>query len=219
MPLSFSHTYTLFSTATALDAGVLQHQSSLEPKSIGGKNPWHEWEKALKHRRFKELTRESLESTSSGWALLEAPMRSTATLDRTALEYGQLIGLTFREDTLSIPSAILKHQAELKIEELKEHKDHITRADKKMCRDAALIELKARTLPRQRFTRLLWDPTRDRLRVFTRSETTLDKVTQLFTQTFQIPCRRVTFSFLAHAGAGSTKLQAQLKGPLKVYPQ
>lgn len=167
------------------------------------KNPGTTYERSLQSRRFLPLSPAAEPLESAGWAPLEAPFDDELALTRDLFLFGDLIGVTYREDRYAIPRAILKREARRRVEKIvrEEGKDprEMGRAFLKAVEAAALAELKAKTLPRSRLCDVLWDVPRGEVRVFGRGTLATERVASLLERTFQVKVELGSYAARAFA--------------------
>lgn len=178
-------------------------------------NPGSTYEKSMQSRRFLPLSPTAETMDSAGWVPLEAPFDDELKITRDLFLFGDLIGITYREDKYAIPRALLQRETKKKIDRIiKEEKkdpDEIGRAFVKAVEATVLVELKAQTIPRTKLVDVVWDIPRKEVRVFGRGTIVTERLASLFERTFQVRVELASYAARAFSLDIGSRNQAVLE--------
>lgn len=162
------------------------------------------FEKALAIRRFVPLHPEGRDLESSGWVSIQNPYLDDERLLNNQFLLGDLVILGFREDKISYPKAMLKDLVTRRLKELPEkNREHL---------EAAVIsELRGRILPQSKVVEVLWDLSKQQVRLFARGQGICERFQKLFEQTFQLKLKAMTYPEMALSAQLSLRDKALLE--------
>lgn len=152
------------------------------------------FEQAIEARRFTPLTDKSEEMESSGWVPLEDPFDDELPITRERFIFGDLIALSYREDKFALPRPIVKRRVRLKLEELAAQGEKVAKGKKKAVELAVIAELKKKVLPRAKAIDLVWDTTRQELRIFGKGLMATERAVAHFERTFAVGVNHATWA-------------------------
>jgi DNA recombination-dependent growth factor C len=177
------------------------------------KNAGTVYEKALESRRFLPLSPTGDVMESAGWVPMEAPFDDDVKLTRDVFLFGDIISVTYREDAYRIPRPLLKRETKKRIEKImrEEKRDEVNRAFAKAVEQAVLAELKAQTIPRSKLVDVIWDTTKNEVRVFGRGTVATERVSSLFERTFQVRVELATYAARAFTVDVGSRAQGVLE--------
>lgn len=190
--------------------GALKGNSSYLRFMVDGEPPnrfGDLFEQAIEARRFTPLSAESPEDECAGWVPLDAPFDDEIPITRDRFHFGELLVLGYREDKLSIPRSVLRHQIKKKLEALEETGEKLNKQIVKAVELATLAELRQKVLPRPRVLDLVWDYPRHEVRIFGRGPMATERATALFERTFAL--RLVQASYATRAFALDLSMRAR----------
>ncbi|MCP4498407.1 MAG: recombination-associated protein RdgC [Deltaproteobacteria bacterium] len=170
--------------------GALKGTASYMRVTIQGDAPdsMDDVEQAIEIRRFVPLTAESEELESSGWVPFEEPYDDVNPIMRDRFHFGDLICLAYREDKVVLPTALFRHEVELRIEKVEEETGE--KVDKQMKHTIELAiqaELRQKVLPRSKIIEMVWSQSTREMRVFARGKIVTERICDLFERTFELP--------------------------------
>jgi hypothetical protein len=144
------------------------------------------FEQAIEARRFQPLNARSEENESAGWVAIEDPYDDDTPITRDRFAFGDLIALAYREDKFSVPRPLIKQLLKKKLAQLEEKGEKLNRQKRKAAEQAAVAELKKRSLPRPRVMDVVWDLTRSQVRIFGRGAMATERAVACFERTFAV---------------------------------
>ncbi len=152
------------------------------------------FEQAIEARRFTPLTDKSEENESSGWVPLEDPFDDELPITRERFVFGDLIALAYREDKFALPRPIVKRRVRLKLDEIANKGEKITKVKRKQVELAVISELKKKILPRPRVIDVVWDTGRRELRIFGKGPMATERAVACFERTFAVNIAHATWA-------------------------
>jgi DNA recombination-dependent growth factor C len=187
---------------------IVKSEAELDAKAIAEK---------LNLFKFKPLHPHGEDQETMGWCAYLAEYDPEKSIEMKDFLYDDKIVLSFRMDSISIPKDLLK--AVVKKSVASYYKDYKKWPDKTVKKEIELAEAKAiraRILPKTKIIEAMWSQQQGELRVFCRSKSQLDQVTELFLQTFLLRPERRDFSYgaLGH----SPRVEAISHQPMFIKP-
>lgn len=170
------------------------------------------FEKAIEARRFLPLGPDAPETESGGWVPMESPFDDELPITRDLFLFGDLIGLGFREDKVTIPRPLLQHLTSKKVAELEARGDKVTRQTRRTCELAVFAELRARVLPRSRVLDLVWDLGSREVRMFGRGPMATERAAARFEMTFGFALSPADYARRAFSQDLSLRARSVLEG-------
>lgn len=152
------------------------------------------FEQAVEARRFTPLTDKSEENESAGWVPLDDPFDDEQPILRDRFLFGDLVALAYREDKYALPRPVVKRRVRLRLEELQERGEKITKGTRKQVELAVVSELKKRLIPRARVIDLVWDTRKHELRIFGKGPMATERALALFERTFSVRASHATWA-------------------------
>lgn len=168
------------------------------------------YEQAIEARRFMPL-RGGEQAESAGWAPIDEPLDDEAPIPREAFLFGGLLAVSYREDTIAIPRAVLEHHVRRRMLEIEQSGQKVTRTAKKAIEATVAAELRRKTMPRTRLVDVVWDMNKKELRMFGRGKIATERVAALFERTFQAMPRLAHYGVRAFDVDVSTRARAVLE--------
>lgn len=152
------------------------------------------FEQAVEARRFTPLTDKSEESESAGWVPLEDPFDDELPITRERFIFGDLIALAYREDKYALPRPLVKRRVRVRLEELSQKGEKITKVKRKQVELAVIAELKKRLMPRARVVDVVWDTRKRELRIFGKGPMVTERAVACFERTFAVRVVHATWA-------------------------
>lgn len=169
------------------------------------------YERNIEARRFVPVSEKGEELEQAGWAALEDPYDDERAITRESFLFGDLIGVAYREDKVSVPRPLIVSRVRKRMAELRARGEEVHRGTRRNVELAVVAELKRKVLPRPRVVDLVWDHARGELRIFGRGTIATERAVALFERTFDVQAS------LAHYGnrAFAQELSLRAKGVLE----
>lgn len=152
------------------------------------------FEQAVEARRFTPLTDKSEENESAGWVPIEDPFDDELPITRERFIFGDLLALAYREDKYALPRPIVKRRVRVKLDELANKGEKITKVKRKQVELAVVAELKRRLLPRPRVIDVVWDTRKRELRIFGKGPMATERALACFERTFAVRAVHATWA-------------------------
>lgn len=169
-------------------------------------------EASIEARRFMPIPKHGEHDMSAGWAPLEHPLDGTMPIAGGALLFGDTIALSYREDRITIPKRLFLHRVRTRLKQLEEAGEKIDRSVRQAVMLACKAELRRQTLPRTRTVDVVWDCSRNELRVFASGGIVNDRIVALFERTFGVRLIPSTFASRVDAMGLSQRAMAVFDG-------
>jgi recombination associated protein RdgC len=164
--------------------------------------------KALEARSFREIDVDSDQEESLGWVDMRDPFETALDLERVL--WGNYMQLGMRQDTLRVPGAIFKMhlQRAIRLEQIRQTRDRLSRAEEDEIRDRLEKELRRRILPSIKSYDLVWNIERGEAWFFTSNKRMNEIFQDFFTDTFELVLiPRNVYSRLERAGMADDALE------------
>lgn len=152
------------------------------------------FEPSISMRRFVPLRPMGDDTESCGFVPPQSPFNDDEPLTAANFIYSDQIYLTYREDSIKIPQAMLKDRVAAKVKEQEEKTGtYVGSKTKSMIHAAVIAELRAKILPKSTLVEFVYDVPARKLRFFGRGKAVLERFVTLFEQTFELKLVQMTF--------------------------
>lgn len=134
--------------------------------------------------KFRPLHPRGEDNESFGWVAFQNEYDHEKTIEIGDVHFDNAVVLTLRIDTISLPKLLLKSLVKKSLSAY--FRDHQKMADKTVRKEIELSEaqgLRERILPKTRIIEAVWNQTGE-LRIFSRSQTAVDRFLGVFQDTF-----------------------------------
>lgn len=148
--------------------------------------------------RFRPLDPRGEDSETLGFCPFLNEYDDEKSIEVGDLFYDDLIILSMRSDTLSVPKELLRSLTKKSMQAyVRDHKRLPDRTIKKEIELAEIKGLRGKILPKTKITECTWCQESQELRVFSRAPSTIDRFLELFQQTFMLKPERQDFAVKA----------------------
>jgi len=148
---------------------------------------------AISLRRFRPLKAQGTDLQSIGWADWQNPYDDEAELHFKNYVVDKNILLSFREDTIALPKALIQEKLRQQLQVLIKQGEKPNPKKRYALEMNIREELRQKALPKSACANIIWNFQENHLRFFSRGTTIIEKFCKLFEQTFD--CKPVLLNF------------------------
>lgn len=140
----------------------------------------------IKERRFVPLKPDY--DMSAGWTVFNREM-DTRAFNLEDVVLGDSVVLSYRQDNYNVPKSLVRSEAKKTLEA--KGGDESSTKMLRIQMNESLVELRKRSLPRSKITKVVWDRQANQVRIFGNGAQ-LERIVTLFERTFGVALKQQT---------------------------